>query len=451
MPKTLNCKHLKKTKDPKCNDQEDCNWIINKGCMNKKKSSEKVKSKTINCKQFKKTKDPKCNDQDGCNWITNKRCVPESDSHIKSLNDKQTKLSKKKVKISYDPSLNKKLKSMKTISKEKSIFKKNECKENQIAVKIKDKRKCMNWTSAKVKNLMLKNLSSKKKPIASNIVAPKQMHSNCWFNSFFMIFFISDKGRKFMRFFREAMITGKFLNGKEIPNKLKFPLFYLNKSIEASLIGKEDPSNYFYLYDTNRIIVEIYKNIPQNVRPKQIKNRNEYGNPYKYYNALIKYLLGNHIHDSLNPIEVNIELISNNYGNGYEIKTKNIKGKLYEKNVTLHSNYKFSTPDILMLKYDDDHRIILSEKIKYKNTQTKKTHTYKLDSAVLRNTERHHFTSYITLNGESYTFEGIHDSPLEKYDWKKDININKNLPIGNYHRHFNFMIGYQLLLYYRVD
>ena len=35
MPKTLNCKQFKKTKDPKCNDQEGCEWTVGKGCLNK--------------------------------------------------------------------------------------------------------------------------------------------------------------------------------------------------------------------------------------------------------------------------------------------------------------------------------------------------------------------------------------------------------------------------------
>ena len=42
-----------------------------------------------------------------------------------------------------------------------------------------------------------------------NIIGPKQYKSNCWFNVFLMIFFVSDKGRKFHRFFRKAMIEGK--------------------------------------------------------------------------------------------------------------------------------------------------------------------------------------------------------------------------------------------------
>ena len=46
---------------------------------------------------------------------------------------------------------------------------------------------------------MLK-LLLKKNVNAENIIGPKQIKSNCWFNTFLMVFFVSDKGRKFHRF-----------------------------------------------------------------------------------------------------------------------------------------------------------------------------------------------------------------------------------------------------------
>ena len=56
---------------------------------------------------------------------------------------------------------------------------------------------------------MLKNLNVKAKKINYDLIlAPKQALSNCWFNVFFMTFFISDKGRKFFRYLRKSMITG---------------------------------------------------------------------------------------------------------------------------------------------------------------------------------------------------------------------------------------------------
>ena len=60
---------------------------------------------------------------------------------------------------------------------------------------------CLNFTTAEVKKFLLKNLKSSKHLKPERFIAPKQLHSNCWFNTMFVTFFFSDKGRKFFRFF----------------------------------------------------------------------------------------------------------------------------------------------------------------------------------------------------------------------------------------------------------
>ena len=60
------------------------------------------------------------------------------------------------------------------------------------------------------------------------MLAPKQYHSNCWFNTMFVTFFFSDKGRKFFRFMRQLMITGEKNNGEKIPHELAKIFFIFN-------------------------------------------------------------------------------------------------------------------------------------------------------------------------------------------------------------------------------
>ena len=55
------------------------------------------------------------------------------------------------------------------------------------------KRICVKWDSGKGQSIMLYNLNTKKGIDCNKIVAPKQHLSNCWFNCFFMVFFISEK------------------------------------------------------------------------------------------------------------------------------------------------------------------------------------------------------------------------------------------------------------------
>ena len=122
----------------------------------------------------------------------------------------------------------------------------------------------------------------------NKIVPPVQIQSNCWFNTMFVTLFVSDKGRKFFHFFRQLMIEGIQSNGKSIPSDIRNGFALLNYAIEACLTGNK----YAYILDTNSIIRNIYKNIPESYKKNlpYIKNVDEAGNPIRYYNSLIYYL-----------------------------------------------------------------------------------------------------------------------------------------------------------------
>ena len=94
---------------------------------------------------------------------------------------------------------------------------------------------CSNYNTKAAKTLMLNNLAASKKLHCDKVVAPLQLQSNCWFNTMYMVFFISDKGRKFFRFFRQLMIEGQQENGEKIsPPRLAQALFLFNAYIESS-------------------------------------------------------------------------------------------------------------------------------------------------------------------------------------------------------------------------
>ena len=87
---------------------------------------------------------------------------------------------------------------------------------------------------------------------------PIQSQSNCWFNAFFVTFFVSDKGRKFFHFLRQLMIEGKQKDGSKIPEKICNAFALLNFGIDACLTGNK----FAYELNTNSIIHELYKSIP---------------------------------------------------------------------------------------------------------------------------------------------------------------------------------------------
>ena len=82
-----------------------------------------------------------------------------------------------------------------------------------------------------------------------------------------MLFFITDKGRKFFKAFREAMITGKFRTPQKskIPNSIRYPFWLLNKMITAALIGDKDPIRFWNDMNTNDVISEIYEKLERNI------------------------------------------------------------------------------------------------------------------------------------------------------------------------------------------
>ena len=86
----LKCNGLKKTKDPKCDSTDGCEWIVGKGCQKEESKKSKSKSKSVKksnlkCKGLKKTKDPKCDSTDGCEWIVGKGCQKEERKKSMSL------------------------------------------------------------------------------------------------------------------------------------------------------------------------------------------------------------------------------------------------------------------------------------------------------------------------------------------------------------------------------
>ena len=152
---------------------------------------------------------------------------------------------------------------------------------------------CITYETKEAQEQLLRHLaaSSRKSLSWQNIIAPRQLKSNCWFNTMFMCFFVSNKGRKFFKFFRQLMIqgttAGRASDGREIkPPRLRNSFAYLNLAIEACLMGDNKAS----ALDTNKIIQSIYRSIPVKFRDLRIKPINKPGNPIDYYSAIMNYL-----------------------------------------------------------------------------------------------------------------------------------------------------------------
>ena len=357
---------------------------------------------------------------------------------LKDLRKTVTKIGKKKnpkKPQSFSPNVNKVIDSLKSISPHIEIGLR-ECPEDKIYVRTASgKEKCVGLKSKIAQTYMIDNLLSKKPIDCDKIIAPKQKLSNCWFNSFFMVYFISDKGRKFFRYLRLAMITGKLPNGTTVAPKLRMPLLILNKYIESALIGRKASHSLATLMDTNVVIRRVARALGKtNLRKYDIAKTKQAGNPLAFYEGLIKYLKSNEL--------VTVNMTVRNMPN------KKVSNAAIVKILESRPLVEYFILERFSEDYNKNSWTIPK---KYKVKKNGETYTYVLDSAVLRDTKKQHFSAYITCNGKSFAFDGESFARMTPFEWKKKMNKNIKWRFAEqYETYFNFQQAYFMLFYYRI-
>jgi hypothetical protein len=318
---------------------------------------------------------------------------------------------------------------------------------------------CKAYNSSSVQELLLYNLKSSKHLDVSRFIAPLQLSANCWFNTMFVTFFFSDKGRKFFRFFRELMITGRKVDNTPIPSSIAKLFFILNLFIEASYNQSTKSKSLFRIMNkltnklnTNFFIYHIYQiinNKPNAINPNillkndnklyNIPNVDDAGNPVAYYESILNYL-------NYNTLQI--------FRQQFQIKSN-----IYE--ILKHHFYNSSFTSILDIIILEDFQTNSKYETSYTFVDSKNiTYTYALDSIILTNKDyfnsdtNSHFVSVLTCNNEEYKFDGSSSSRFEKFKWKKMINTNKDWTFEENPKyeleHYNFTKGYKILFYYRI-
>ena len=364
---------------------------------------------------------------------------------------------------SFSPSINNKLlvHSLKTMNP-------NEIDVCQDLLKIKllknGKETCLDYNDNFVKNKLIQNLKASKHIDVKKFISPRQIMSNCWFNTMFVTLFFSDKGRKFFRYFRELMITGKTFEGKEIETDLAKLFFILNLFIEASYntnknnsqTKKKTQMSSFYRnleilsdnLNTNFFIYHIYqiinktdkmvatdKLLENRLRNFDIPNIKEAGNPLQYYESIFNYL------DYQNIRFLKLEL--------------NDKEDI-DKKLDLLFETDNNIPHIITIEDFQSKSVFKNEYIFKKNGENLK---YVLDSIILTNKDHFdpkansHFVSVLTINKKEYKFDGSSYSRLSQFKWKNMINKDKDWIFKEnpnyYPEKYNFTKGYKIMFYYR--
>lgn len=331
------------------------------------------------------------------------------------------KLSNNVKSNSYTPTINQNLVSLKTIKRNPIINCNNA---RAFALKtplkigiLKPKKTCYAYSDDRAKKYLLNNLKANKHIDPNIIVPPIQELANCWFNTMFVSLFISDKGRKFFHFMRQLMIEGKQQNGTHIPAKLKDGFALLNYAIDASLTGNQ----YAYILNTNAIIKNIYESVPDQYKT-YIPDVDEGGNPLRYYKSLINYINNN---------DLNLMVVQG-FSNIY--------------NKSLGSNI----PHIIVVevfadlnKVEDNESSFFVEGVEYV-----------LDSCIIRDTKKNHFSSLLTCETREMAYDGMSFHRLSYMNWKKHINSDfkwqfKGSRDDGKNLTWTFSKGYYMMFYYR--
>ena len=334
----------------------------------------------------------------------------------------------KSASISYSPTINKKLVKLQSIKRQQI----SDCN-NKNAFKLKEPleigvpgqffgKTCVPYYEPKAVSFLLKNLSANKHIDPDKIITPLQSQSNCWFNTMFVALFVSDKGRKFFHFFRQLMIEGVQSNGHAIPSKLKDAFALLNYAIEACLTGNK----YAYILDTNAIIKKIYSAIPLTYKKKlpYIKKSGDSGNPMRYYGSLIYYL------------------------DNKSIRLLFIKDANEQWKQMILNNISSVIPHFIILEIYDGNTAVTNKPKSFVINGYK----YILDSCIIRDTSQQHFCATITCNNKEMAYDGMSNHQLIDLEWKKHINsdFSWSFESDKTSLKWDFLNGYQMLLYYRV-
>ena len=353
-----------------------------------------------------------------------------------------SKFFQEEPKGSYSPTINQDLITLRSIPREEI----KSCNDEQVfllksPLKIEVPgllygKRCHEYDTPIAKRILLKNLSANKHVDIKKVVPPQQSLGNCWFNTMFVAFFISDKGRKFFHYFRYLMIEGKQSNGSIIPKDIRDVFAILNFAIDAVLLG----NRYAYELNTNNIIRKLYQLIPKQYHHTYIVNVNEASNPIKYYINIMNYLDSIdtfHQYPSKQPINL--------------LFVENTNTQWKETTVRRYNRSAASRPNIIVLEIFDEESRKTTNKPKEFHIGS---HTYSLDSCIIRDISQQHFCALITCEGQEIAYDGMSIHKLVPMDWKKHINSEFNWEfMGSTDLHgkpfkWDFLRGYQMLVYY---
>ena len=261
---------------------------------------------------------------------------------------------------------------------------------------------CVPFNSKEAEKAMIATLKANAPLVCSKLIMPLQIESNCWFNTWFSVFFVSDKGRKFFRYLRQYMIEGRTLAGQAIrPKGLAEALRLLNLCVEATYnnTGLADPG---LVINTNSVIKHIHDSLKGH-HGQHIPKTGERGNPLAFYSALTGFLSGGAVSIT------HAKYLS-------QLKGRKRSGVLRASGVDADS-------DVVVIYTADEPREgtrprALSDNVAPAlNLVGRLGAQYKLDSVIVRDLKKNHFVSLLTCNGQQVSYDGAGFTSLRPLKW----------------------------------
>ena len=288
----------------------------------------------------------------------------------------------------------------------------------EVGVLTKSGYKCVDFKTKAAQHAMMSTFKANKPIVYSDLIMPIQGHNNCWFNTWFAVFFVSDKGRKFFRYLRQYMITGKKIDGQLIkPTALANTLKLLNLCIEATYnnSGLADPA---LVINTNSIIDFLHASIEklsvtQRGERKGLPQLGKYANPINFYNILSSYLSDNIIKLS---IVSKLDNVEHSEGKILRVKEANnmdvILIRTWE-NIRGREDSIPSSNFIAPLSF----------------TTSDSKFEFVMDSVIVRDIKGKHFVALLTCNGNEFGYDGGGFTSIKPFKWKELLSSKKKWKI----------------------
>lgn len=308
----------------------------------------------------------------------------------------------------------------------------------QVGVLTKTGYRCISYTTKTARDAMMSTFKANKPIVCTDLIMPIQGYNNCWFNTWFAVFFVSDKGRKFFRYLRQYMITGKKIDGQLIkPKALANALKLLNLCIEATYnnSGLADPA---LVINTNSIIDFLHASIEKlsvklRGERKGLPQLGKYANPINFYNILSSYLSDNIIKLSIVSKLRNVE---HSEGKIIRVKEANnmdvILVRTWE-NIRGREDSIASSNFIAPLSF----------------TTSDSKFEFVMDSVIVRDIKGIHFVALLTCNGNEFGYDGLGFTSIKPFKWKELLSSKKQWKIPGSKVTCSFTQSYCEYFYYK--